>query len=45
MKVRDLIIDLQAMKDKYEFKSAKNKKMYSGVKEMIDKMINYISNK
>lgn len=42
-KVKDLINDLQGLKTKYTFKSTKNKKMYSGVNELIDKVIGYIN--
>ena len=41
-KVSDLIADLQALKDKYTFKSQKNRTMYKAVGQLIDKVINYI---
>jgi len=41
-KVKDLIADLEAFKTKYSFKSEKNKKMYSDVGLLIDKVINHI---
>lgn len=41
-KVKDLIEYLNASKTKFTFKSAKNKKMYSDVGELIDKVIVYI---
>lgn len=41
-KVNDLINDLQALKTKYSFKSAKNKKMYSEVSELLDKIVTHI---
>jgi len=41
-KVKDLIADLESLKTKYSFKSAKNKKMYSDVNLLIDKVINHI---
>jgi len=41
-KVIDLIEDLELLKDKYSFKSTKNKKMYNDVQLLIDKVINYI---
>jgi len=42
-KVQDLIADLTKLKSKYEFKSAKNIKMYSDVSTLLDKVINYIN--
>ena len=42
-KVKDLISDLEALKSKYTFKSAKNKKMYDDVSTLIDKVINHIN--
>lgn len=42
-KVKDLIIDLESLKTKYQFKSEKNRKMYSGVSELIDKVILFIN--
>ena len=42
-KVKDLIEDLTILKNKYTFKSAKNKKMYEDVNKLIDKVINYIN--
>lgn len=41
-KVKDLISDLEALKTKYSFKSAKNTKMYADVSLLIDKVVNYI---
>jgi len=41
-KVTDLIADLNALKTKYSFKSAKNQKMYVDVSALLDKIINYI---
>lgn len=41
-KVKDLITDLEALKTKYSFKSAKNTKMYADVNLLIDKVINHI---
>lgn len=41
-KVKDLIHDLETLKTKYSFKSAKNKKMYADVSVLIDKVINHI---
>lgn len=41
-KVKDLIADLVSLKTKYTFKSAKYKKIYSGVCELIDKVNAYI---
>jgi len=41
-KVKDLINDLIGLKTKYEFKSAKNKRMYSDTGILIDKVINNI---
>jgi colicin import membrane protein len=42
-KVLDLISDLKNLKTKYEFKSEKNKKMYSDVSVLIEKVINHIN--
>ena len=42
-KVKDLIKDFQELKEKYTFKSAKNKKMYSDVGGLIDKTTNFIN--
>lgn len=41
-KVKDLITALDSLKNKYTFKSSKNKKMYKNVGELIDKVTNYI---
>lgn len=41
-KVSDLKNDLNILKTKYEFKSKKNKKMYSEIGILIDKTINHI---
>ena len=38
-KVLDLIVDLMAIKTKYSFKSAKNKKTYSEVQKVIDQAL------
>ena len=42
-KVKDLLSDLESLKTKYSFKSAKNQKMYKDVGILIDKIINYIN--
>jgi len=42
-KVEDLISDLQLLKSKYSFKSAKNSTMYSEVGILIGKVINHIN--
>lgn len=42
-KVQDLKADLEALKTKYSFKSAKYKKTYSDVNTLIDKVINHIN--
>jgi hypothetical protein len=42
-KVRDLVADLTILKTKYTFKSKKNKKVYSDVAILIDKVINHIN--
>lgn len=41
-KVKDLIADINSLKTKYSFKSAKNKKMYVDVCLLLDKVINHI---
>lgn len=41
-KVKDLINDLETLKNKYSFKSKKNQKIYSDVGILIDKVINHI---
>jgi hypothetical protein len=41
-KVDDLIADLENLKTKYTFKSAKNKQMYADVNTLITKIINHI---
>lgn len=41
-KVKDLIGDLETIKTKYSFKSEKNKKMYSDVSNLLEKVINHI---
>lgn len=41
-KVIDLVSDLENIKNKYAFKSVKNKKMYIEVNLLIDKIINHI---
>lgn len=40
--ISDLIAELEALKVKYTFKSAKNTRKYQGVKQLIDKVVNYI---
>lgn len=42
-KVKDLIKHLEALKNKYTFKSNKNKVMYKNVGGLIDKVTNYIN--
>lgn len=42
-KVKDLIADLESLKTKYTFKSAKNQKMYLNVCQLIDRVTNYIN--
>lgn len=42
-KVKDLATELEILKTKYSFKSAKNKKMYADVGALIDKLINHIN--
>ena len=42
-KFKDLNNDLETLKTKYEFKSAKNKKMYTDVSILIDKVIAHIN--
>lgn len=41
-KVKDLIQDLESIKEKYSFKSVKNKAKMDDVKVLIDKVINHI---
>lgn len=41
-KVKDLIADLESLKAKYSFKSAKNKKMYMNVGGLLDKVVDYV---
>jgi len=41
-KVQDLISDLEVLKTKYKFKSARNTRMYADVTSLIDKLINHI---
>ncbi|NQY41977.1 MAG: hypothetical protein HRT87_01320, partial [Legionellales bacterium] len=41
-KIDDLISELNSLKDKYTFKSAKNKKIYTQVGLLIDKVTNHI---
>lgn len=43
-KIKDLVADLSALKTKYSFKSEKNRKMYSGVSELLNKVIVFIKN-
>jgi len=38
-----LVIDLQALKTKYQFKSAKSRKAYSDTGLLLDKIINHIN--
>lgn len=42
-KVRDLISDLQKLKEKYTFKSKKNCKMYADVSTLLDRTISHIN--
>lgn len=42
-KVKDLITDLEGLKNKYSFKSKKYIKMYSDVNVLIDKVVNHIN--
>lgn len=44
-KVKDLIADLQGLKEKYSFKSQKNQKMYQDVKYLLDKIVTHIESK
>ena len=39
MKVKDLITDIENLKNKYTFKSEKNKRMYLEVSYLFDKVI------
>ena len=41
-KVKDLILELESLKTKYKFDSAKNKKMYEDTGKLIDKVIIHI---
>ena len=41
-KLRDLISDLESLKEKYSFKSKRNIEKYNGTKLLIDKVVNYI---
>lgn len=41
-KVKDLIKDLESLKSKYSFKSAKNKKMYDDVNILVDRVVTFI---
>jgi len=41
-KVKDLINDLNSLKSKYAFDSDKNKKMYSEIQALLDKVVNHI---
>ena len=41
-KVKDLIKDLEDLKTKYSFKSSKNKKMYTDISQLIDKVVSHI---
>jgi chemotaxis protein histidine kinase CheA len=42
-KIIDLIVDLKALKGKYQFKAKKNQKLYANTGLLIDKIINYIN--
>lgn len=42
-KIKDLINDLEALKTKYSFKSAKNQKKYTDVGLLIDKVVGHIN--
>jgi colicin import membrane protein len=44
-KIQDLINELEGIKTKYSFKSAKNKKTFSEVSTLIDKVVNHIVGK
>jgi myosin heavy subunit len=44
-KVKDLISELEAIKDKFSFSSSKNKAMYKSVGGLIDKVTGYIKSK
>jgi len=44
-KVRDLIIDLETLKTKYEFKSIKNKRLYEQVGQLLDKVASHMVKK
>ena len=44
-KVSDLILDMESLKTKYEFKSESNNKMYQDVSDLIDKVISFINKK
>lgn len=41
-KLEDLTADLLALKTKYEFEAAVNKKLYKGVNSLVDKVVKYI---
>lgn len=41
-KVNDLLVDLKSLQKKYEFKSSKNKKMYSDVCSLLEKIVNHV---
>ena len=42
-KVKDMIAELESIKNKYSFKSAKNKSKYKSVGELIDKVVLFIN--
>ena len=44
-KIKDLVSDLEALKNKYEFKSKTNQKLYLQVGELIDKTVTFIQTK
>ena len=44
-KFEDLLTDLENLKSKYEFKSEKNKRLYSSTGELLDKIIGYLNEK
>lgn len=44
-KMKSLIADLEALKEKYSFKSKKNKAIHASVNELLDKIVVYINQK
>ena len=42
-RLQDLIYDLKELKMKYSFESDKNQKVYAGVRQLLDKIVNYIN--